>query len=127
MSVSSPFKDLNDFLAKHSAKNEPVDRANISPTHTRIPDKDLNVYGGSYIIPAEDLPIFYKLYYESVFVKNRKEHLTERQLCNNGPIALDLDFRYNYDVETTYQNPRSRFNKCNISGIAQRILYICRK
>jgi P4 family phage/plasmid primase-like protien len=100
MSVSSPFKDLNDFLAKHSAKNESVDRANVSPTHTRIPDKDLNVYGGSYIIPAEDLPIFYKLYYESVFVKNRKEHLTERQLCNNGPISLDFDFRYNYDVET---------------------------
>ena len=41
MTTSSQFKDLNEFLAKHSAKNE---RGQIS-THTRIPDKDLNIYG----------------------------------------------------------------------------------
>ena len=43
MTSSSQFKDLNEFLAKHSAKNE---RGQIA-THTRIPDKDLNIYGGS--------------------------------------------------------------------------------
>jgi len=99
MSVTSQFKDLNEFLSKHSAKNELINRTNISPTHTRIPDKTLNIYGGSYIIPSEELPLFYKLYYENVFIKKKMEYLTERQLCNNGPILVDLDFRYKYDVE----------------------------
>ena len=28
-----------------------------------------------------------------------KEYLTERQLPEGGPMAVDFDFRYNYDVE----------------------------
>ena len=98
--MTSQFKDLIEFLSKHSAKND-TNRANVSPTHTRIPDKSLDIFGGSYIIPAEDLALFYKLYYEHVFIKKKPEYLTERQLCNgHGPIAIDLDFRYKYDVET---------------------------
>ena len=42
--------DLAEFLAKHNAKNRP----GVTPTHTRIPDKNLNIYGGSYIIQEED-------------------------------------------------------------------------
>jgi P4 family phage/plasmid primase-like protien len=95
---SSQFKDLNEFLAKHSAKNESGD---VKATHTRIPDPKLNIYGGSYIIPKESLHTFYKLYYEHVFVKKRKEYLTERQFENgSGPMAVDFDFRYKYDVES---------------------------
>jgi hypothetical protein len=45
MISTSQFKDLNEFLAKHSAKNEkPGDSG--GHTHTRIPDKDLNIYPG---------------------------------------------------------------------------------
>jgi P4 family phage/plasmid primase-like protien len=98
MISSSQFKDLNEFLAKHSAKNEPKNSDNISFTHTRIGDKELNIYAGAYIIPKEELPLFYSLYYDSIFVKKRKEYLTERQLENGGPMAVDFDFRYNYDV-----------------------------
>jgi P4 family phage/plasmid primase-like protien len=89
------YKDLSAFLVKHSAKNE----HNISPTHTRIPDKELNVFGGSYIIPKEEYEIFYKLYYEHVFKNHKFEYLTEKQI-NNGPILIDIDLRYSYDVET---------------------------
>jgi len=72
MNAPSQFKDLNEFLAKHSAKNEQkVGEASCS-THTRIPDKELNIYPGSYIIPREELDTFYRLYYESVFIKQRK-------------------------------------------------------
>jgi predicted N-acyltransferase len=78
MTTTSQFKDLNEFLAKHSAKNE---KGQVS-THTRIPDKELNIYAGSYIIPKEDLQTFYKLYYESIFMKKRREYLTEKQLEN---------------------------------------------
>ena len=96
MITTSHYKDLTEFLIKHNAKND----KNISPTHTRIGDKDLNIYAGSYIIPKEDLSIFYSLYYDHVFVKKKKEYLTEKQFDNNCPMAIDFDFRYNYDVET---------------------------
>jgi P4 family phage/plasmid primase-like protien len=94
--TSSQYKDLNEFLAKHSAKNE---RGKIS-THTRIPDKDLNIYGGSYVIPKEELETFYSLYYDNIFVKKRKEYLTEKQTEHGGTMAVDFDFRYNYDIES---------------------------
>ena len=101
MTTSSQFKDLNEFLAKHSAKNEKHGDSN-SNTHTRIPDKDLNVYGGAYIIPREDLPLFHKLYHESIFVNKRKEYLTEKQ--SGLAMAVDFDFRYNADVTTRQHN-----------------------
>jgi hypothetical protein len=55
------------------------------------------VYGGSFTINKEELPLFYKLYYEYIFVKNRKEYLTEKQI-DCGPILIDLDFRYGFSV-----------------------------
>jgi len=97
MSTSSQYKDLNEFLTKHNAKNDKSQES----THTRIPDKDMNIYAGSYVIPKEELSIFYKLYYDSIFVKGRKEYLTERQLDNGtSPLAVDFDFRYDYDTDT---------------------------
>ena len=101
MTTSSQFKDLNEFLAKHSAKYSDGNKVGsdlISFTHTRIPDKELNIYGGSYVIPREELQIFHNLYYESIFIKKRNEYLTERQLETGGPMAVDFDFRYNYDI-----------------------------
>ena len=94
--TTSQFKDLSEFLAKHNAKND----KSLQITHTRIGDKDLNIFAGSYSIPKEELRIFYSLYYDNVFVKKRKEYLTEKQLENTGPMAIDFDFRYSYDVET---------------------------
>ena len=97
MSIStSQFKDLNDFLSKHNAKND----KSLAITHTRIGDKDLSIFAGAYSIPKEELHVFHSLYYDSVFVKKRKEYLTEKQLENVGPMAVDFDFRYNYDVDS---------------------------
>jgi len=104
MSLTSQFKDLNEFLAKHSAKNN-NHSSSTTHTHTRIASKELNIYGGSYVIPKEELPIFYQLYYEHVFEKKRKEYLTEKQLESGGPIAIDLDFRYNYSVVERQHTP----------------------
>jgi P4 family phage/plasmid primase-like protien len=98
---------LTDFLIKHSVKD---DKAKVK-THTRIPDnrKDstvvapntIPIYGGSYSIPENELPQFYELYYEAVFVKRKMEYLTECQLTNGkGPMAIDLDFKYNATVVT---------------------------
>jgi P4 family phage/plasmid primase-like protien len=100
MNAPIQFKDLNEFLAKHSAKNEQKVGDSLSFTHTRIGSKDLNIYGNSYIIPKEDLPTFYNLYYDSIFIKKRKEYLTERQLEIGGQMAVDFDFRYNPSITT---------------------------
>ena len=83
------YTDLSEFYVKHNAKNRPGNKG----THTRIPDKKLNVLGGSYIIDDEDIADYYKLYYEHVFIKKQKEYITEKQL-DEGAIALDFDFRY---------------------------------
>ena len=74
MTQTSQYKDLNEFLAKHSAKNNPGTCA----THTRIPDKALNIYGGSYIIPKQEEPLFYSLYYDQVF-NNKKKRTFNRK------------------------------------------------
>jgi P4 family phage/plasmid primase-like protien len=94
--TTTTFKDLSEFLAKHNAKGD----KSLPITHTRIGDKDLNIFAGSYSIPKEDLKVFHSLYYDNVFVKKRKEYLTEKQLENVGPMAVDFDFRYNYDVDS---------------------------
>ena len=99
-SHQSNFKDLTEFLAKHNASSEKREGVTVSLTHTRIPSKELGIYGGSYIVPKEDEPTFWKLYYEAVFVQRKMEYLTEKQLETGSPILLDFDFRYSYDVET---------------------------
>ena len=91
-SSSSAIKNLDDFLANHRTKI----RHEI--THTRMPDKDLGIYGGAYCIPKEKINEFYKLYTKKVFNDKKNEHLTEVQLKGDAdskrPIVLDFDFRY---------------------------------
>ena len=82
------YKDLSDFLLKHNGKND----SKSTPTHTRIPDKTLQIYGGAYNIPQDELPAFFVYYYDKVFVKNHMEYLTEKQLESGGPILVDFDF-----------------------------------
>ena len=81
------------FLKKYSVdKGAPY-------THTRIPDKSLNIYGGKYYIPKEKCNEFYKLYVEYVIKNDNLEFLTEKQ-NEVGPIMIDLDFRYDVAVES---------------------------
>jgi len=92
-STTSTYKDLAEFLAKHKQDK------NIT-THTRIPDKELSIYGGAYHIPKEELQTFMNLYHQHVFVKRKMEFLTEKQNEESGPCLVDFDFRYEHDVET---------------------------
>jgi hypothetical protein len=97
MSVSIHCKDLSDFMTKHSICNN-NNNENLEVTHTRIGNKDQNIYGGKFHIPPSDLPLFFRLYYEDIFIKKKKEYLTEKQQNDNGPILIDFDFRYSYDI-----------------------------
>ena len=97
MLSSSHYNDLSDFLSKHYAKDT-AGASKIIASHTRIGNQELNIYGGKYCIENGELATFRRLYYEHVFVKNRKEYLTEKQLDGNGPILVDFDFRYDFSV-----------------------------
>lgn len=84
--------DLHEFLSKHISSGGII-------THTRIKNEGLNIRGGAYIIPREELSRFHELYYDNIFNNKKKEYLTEKQI-ENGPLVVDFDFRYNYDVDT---------------------------
>lgn len=85
---------LNNFLSQRTKKNV----SNFVSTHTRMPDKELNIFGGSFCIPETDLINFWNLYYEDVFVKGNSSYLTEKQLPYGACLAVDLDFRYTYET-----------------------------
>ena len=67
-------------------------------THTRIPDKEKKIYGGAYVINEEKDDEFLQNYYDKVFIKGELEYMTEKQLIENGPILIDLDFRYDTSI-----------------------------
>ena len=91
--MTKKYRDLTEYLKNHNANT-----SGNSPTHTRIGDRSLDVYGGSYFID-EDIESFYEHYFNKVFVKKQNEYLTEKQLSDGrSPIAVDLDFRYSLEI-----------------------------
>ena len=106
-------------------------------THTRIGDKDLNIYGSTYFIPENELITFYKLYHEHVFINKNPEYLTEKQL-EKSPILIDIDMRYREEV-TSKQHTKDHIidmfmlymNKilkiCNINDGDEFPIYIMEK
>lgn len=79
-----------EFMKSHLCSKD----SQTSPTNTRIGNKDLNIFGGSYYIPEEDYSQFLDLYYNEVFVNKRPEYLTEKQLDDGGPILIDIDLNF---------------------------------
>jgi P4 family phage/plasmid primase-like protien len=90
------YNSFSDFLYKHYTDNESTKER----TNTRIPSKDGTMKGGKYHIPAEEYATFLNLYYRDVIAKKQVDSLTEKQLEKDGPIVVDLDLKYNYDVDT---------------------------
>ena len=94
----------NTFLKEHKLTKE----SQLKPTHTRIGDKDLGIFGGSYHIPPEELEKFHKLYEEHAIQKKNHEYLTEKQI--NETFVVDLDFRYNTSI-TSRQHTKENIQK----------------
>jgi len=65
-------------------------------THTRIGDPKLKIACGSYLIKNEEE--FLKNYYKNVFVDGKNEYLTEKQLIEKAPLAIDIDMRYSTEI-----------------------------
>lgn len=107
----SSYKNLFEFLQAHKIKDK-----SLPITHTRIGDRDHNVYGGSYHIPDESLDIFYKLYNSHVFNKKQPEYLTEVQRKNSTstPLLIDLDFRFDPTVKERQHDIEHIVGLCEI-------------
>ena len=93
--MAAPKKNnFDNYLRTHNAvKGEGF-------THTRIGDKALNIFGGSYKINESDWKTFMMNYYQHVFVDNNQEYLTEKQVVEDGPIMIDIDMRYDTSIKS---------------------------
>jgi P4 family phage/plasmid primase-like protien len=91
--------NIEDFLRSHVS----TDKTKI--THTRIGNIKKGIYPGSYTIEDKDIPLFYKLYHQKVFVLGKEDYFTEKQLKNgNNPILIDFDFRYDDNIDKRQHN-----------------------
>lgn len=90
------YKKLFDFLQDHKYDKN----VHLSGfTHTRIGDKEANIYGGTYYIPDDELDMFHNLYFQDIIKKNKKEYLTESQFHNeSASIMIDLDLHFAFDL-----------------------------
>ena len=82
--------ELEKFLKKHYNKD--------NFNYTKIKNEKYNISGGTYGIPLDKMNDFYNVYKKTVFVDKSQAYITEKQLPE-GPILIDLDFRYSPDVE----------------------------
>ena len=85
---------FDEYLVRHKSDTP------SQHTHTRIGNRQLNVFGGSYCVASENERELWKHYYDHVFVKGKQEFLTERQLPDQGPILVDVDMRFASSVTT---------------------------
>lgn len=98
------YRDVFDFLSKHVHQKD-LPTTNPKPvTNTRIGDAKMNIHGGSYHIPDSEYKTFLDLYAHDVLTGKKKEYLTEMQLENGGAILVDIDFRYDYEIDEKQHN-----------------------
>jgi P4 family phage/plasmid primase-like protien len=83
--------DIFKFLEEHFVEKEQI------YTHTSIFKPK-----GSFFINKNELDIFYNLY-DDALSKNIELHITERHE-EISPIVIDIDFRYNLDVNDRKHN-----------------------
>ena len=98
MATSNRYQNLNEFLKAH--KIQKSDAGDKPVTHTRIGSTKMGVYGGSYHIPDGAKDEFYRHYHSLVISRKKPEYLTEKQLSDTGPIAIDMDFRYEPEIKS---------------------------
>ena len=85
------------FLQNHKIGKD----AGLPSTNTRIGD-GVSIFAGNFHIPEEEYGEFLNLYYSDVVSQKRPEYLTEAQLKTDGPILVDLDFRFDYACAQRY-------------------------
>lgn len=97
---------LSAFLQTHYKLNDDERKS----THTKIKSAELDISGGNFVIPPEELSTFYSIYYNEVFVNKKNTYLTESQTVAGNALAIDFDFRYSYDI-TEKQHTKEQFQQ----------------
>ena len=98
MLKDNEYKNYQDFIRRHYIDK---DDKSTHITNTRIGNP-----GGKYHIPDDEYNIFLELYYRDIVSRGADEYLTEKQLVEGGPIAIDVDLRYPYEItEKQYKKP----------------------
>jgi P4 family phage/plasmid primase-like protien len=104
MSAKTTSRSATDLLYKYLNQYKRSSTDKRKYTHTSIPDATNDIYGGSYIIPDDKMPDFWKKYSKAIN-KGAISTLTEAQL-DNGPILVDLDERYDLSILTDIKKER---------------------
>lgn len=104
-SEKNEYRNYQDFISKHYIEKE--DKETFI-TNTRIGNP-----GGKYHISDEEYFLFLDLYYRDIVSKGANEFLTEKQLETGGPIVVDIDLRYEYEVI------EKQYKKSHIDEIVQ--------
>lgn len=93
-----------DYIKTHSiTKNDNV--PSDKKTNTRIGDKSSSILGRTLSIPdKKNYKLFLKLYAKDIISKKKKEYFTEKQLKDDGPFLIDLDFRYEPSIRVRQHN-----------------------
>lgn len=86
-------KTLEGFLTKNKSNGSET------ITHTNIGNVGLGIYGGSYSIAEDDIDAFQSLYLKDVIKGGKDSYLTEVQLIDSGQVLVDIDERYDVDLE----------------------------
>ena len=91
-------KSLFDYLqSRRILKDEETAKSAAD----RKESTNTRVSGGNYHIPDNEyFTLFVPLYVKDVLLKNKVEHLTEKQLTDHGPCLVDIDLRYALDCQT---------------------------
>ena len=111
---------LTEFLSKHQISKD-GNNANIEKTNTRIADHAKNIYGGSYNIPDDEYDKFLELNYNEIIKGKKEEYLTEKQRESDGPISIDVDLRYEYNITD------KQYTKAHISDLIDTYLVKLKK
>ena len=92
MSIAE-FQYINRFRKTDKDPKERITNYRIASTNP-----ENRIYGGVYCVPELDYVGFLNKYYKDVLESKTPEYLTEAQLATNGPILIDLDFRFPYET-----------------------------
>jgi P4 family phage/plasmid primase-like protien len=99
------YRNYQDFISKHHVDKD--DKETLI-TNTRIGNP-----GGKYHISDAEYATFLDLYYRDIVSKGTSEYLTEKQLETGGPIVVDIDLRYEYEIT------QKQYKKTHIDEIVQ--------
>ena len=82
---------------KYKSYQDYVGGCFVSKDDTRPPTNN-RITGGKFHIPDDIYEAFLDAYYRDIVSKNADEYLTEAQRENDGPIAIDIDLRHDYNT-----------------------------